>query len=115
MSIGGRRLGDNSFLTHLATGRETLDNGFVREDVFTWTSAGEPVVVQSWLASTAYAIVDEVGGLSAIRALMAVTAGALAVLCWILTQRSGPGGCHGSRFFISGCDYGPNGLCCWVC
>ena len=88
LSIGGRRLGDNSFFTHLATGRETLDNGFVREDVFTWTSAGDPVVVQSWLASVAYAVADDVGGLGAVRALMAATAGALAVLAWILTRRS---------------------------
>ena len=48
--IGARRLDDNSFLTHLATGRLMLEDGIVRTDAFTWTSAGEPLVVQSWLA-----------------------------------------------------------------
>lgn len=83
--IGASRISDNSFLTHLATGREMLESGVVREDVFTWTSFGEDVVVQSWLASLLYAMVDEVGGFLGLRLLTAVLAGLLAVLAWRLT------------------------------
>ena len=88
VGIGAQRLSDNSFLTHLATGREMLESGFVRSDRFTWTSAGEPVVVQSWLASALYGAVDAAAGLWGIRLLMAATAGLLAWLAWRLTERS---------------------------
>ncbi len=86
--IGAQRLADNSFLTHLATGRLMLESGPVHDDVFTWTSNGEPVVVQSWLASLLYAVVEEIGGFYALRVLMVVLAGVLAGLVWMLTQRS---------------------------
>lgn len=86
--IGAQKLGDNSFLTHLATGRRMLDEGVVREDAFTWTSNGESLVVQSWLASLLYGIVDELGGFGGLRLLMAATAGLLGWLVWHLTERS---------------------------
>ncbi|MEM9520905.1 MAG: hypothetical protein AAGA37_16410 [Actinomycetota bacterium] len=88
VGIGAQRLGDNSFLTHLATGRLMLDEGVVREDAFTWTSAGESVTVQSWLASLLYGVVDELAGFDGLRILMSVTAGALALLVWVTTERS---------------------------
>ncbi|MEO0494498.1 MAG: hypothetical protein AAF081_13905 [Actinomycetota bacterium] len=88
IGIGAQRLGDNSFLTHLATGRETLDHGFVRSDVFTWTSAGESLVVQSWLASALYGVVDAVAGFWGLRVLMAATAGLLGGLVWRLSGRA---------------------------
>ena len=88
VGIGAQKLGDNSFLTHLATGRQMLDHGFVREDAFTWTSGGELVVVQSWLASLLYGIVDELGGFHGLRLLMAVSTGALAGLFWLPTDRN---------------------------
>ncbi|MEM8708202.1 MAG: hypothetical protein AAGE98_17195 [Actinomycetota bacterium] len=88
VGIGAQRLGDNSFLTHLATGRETLDGGFVRTDVFTWTSAGESLVVQSWLASVLYGVVDAVAGFWGLRILMAATAGLLGSLVWRLSERA---------------------------
>ena len=86
--IGAQKLGDNSFLTHLATGRRMIDEGVVRDDAFTWTSNGEPLVVQSWLASLLYGIVDELGGFGGLRLLMAATAGVLGWLVWRLTERS---------------------------
>ena len=86
--IGAQKLGDNSFLTHLATGRRMIDEGVVREDAFTWTSNGESLVVQSWLASLLYGIVDELGGFGGLRLLMAATAGVLGWLVWRLTERS---------------------------
>ena len=88
VGIGARRISDNSFLTHLATGREMVESGFVRTDRFTWTSVGEPIVIQSWLASLVYGAVDAVAGLWGIRLLMAATAGLLAYLAWRLTARS---------------------------
>lgn len=88
IGIGAQKLGDNSFLTHLATGRQMLDHGIVREDVFTWTSAGESVVVQSWLASLLYGVVDELAGFHGLRLLMAALAGVLAGLVWLLTSRN---------------------------
>ena len=86
--IGASRVSDNSFLTHLATGRRMVDEGFVRSDAFTWTSAGEPVVVQSWLASGIYGVVDATAGLGGLRLLMAATVAALAFLAWQLSERS---------------------------
>lgn len=88
VGIGAQKLGDNSFLTHLATGRQMLDHGIVREDVFTWTSAGESLVVQSWLASLLYGLVDQLGGFHGLRLLMTVSTGALAGLLWLLTSRN---------------------------
>ena len=88
LGIGASRIGDNSFLTHLATGREMISDGLVREDVFTWTSQGESIVVQSWLASLLYGVVDELAGFQGLRLLTAGLAAVLAVLCWMLTARS---------------------------
>ena len=89
VGIGSQRLADNSFLTHLATGREMLDTGIVRHDVFTWTSGGEPIVVQSWLASLVYAVIDDLAGFQGLRMLMAALAGVVAGLAWLLTERAG--------------------------
>ncbi len=86
--IGAQKIADNSFLTHLATGRRMLNEGIIREDTFTWTSNGEPLVVQSWLASLLYGLVDEIGGFGGLRLLMATTAGVLGWLVWQLTERS---------------------------
>jgi hypothetical protein len=88
LGFGASRISDNSFLTHLATGREMLDSGVVRNDVFTWTSGGESVVVQSWLASFVYAVVDELAGFHGLRILTAVLAAALAAMGWHLTRSS---------------------------
>jgi len=86
--IGATPLSDNSLLTHLATGREMIAEGFVRSDVFTWTSQGREVVVQSWLASLLYGVVEQVGGFGALRLLMAGTAGLLAWLAWSLSDEA---------------------------
>lgn len=88
MGFGATRISDNSFLTHLATGRLMFADGsvgVVREDVLTWTSAGEPIVVQSWLASLVYGLVDELAGFHGLRLLTAALAALLAALAWRLT------------------------------
>ncbi len=84
--IGVRELSDNSFLTHLATGRLMLDDGFVRHDAFTWTAAGEPVVVQSWLASLIYAAVEELSGGAGIRVLTGLVCLLLSAGIWTATR-----------------------------
>jgi hypothetical protein len=84
--VGARALSDNSFLTHLATGRLILASGTVPDaDPYSWTAPGQPWVVQSWLASVLYASLERLTGLEAVRALNgALTAGVVAAL-WVLT------------------------------
>lgn len=77
---------DPSFLTHLTTGGIALDRGFPRSDPYTFTAAGEPWVVQSWLAGISYASLDRLLGLEAIRAVVAVLGGVVAAGTWVLTR-----------------------------
>jgi hypothetical protein len=84
--IGARSLKDNSFLTHLATGRLILDHGPVHADPYSFTAHGAPWVVQSWLASVVYATADRVVGAGAIRLLVAVVCGLLLATLWRLTR-----------------------------
>lgn len=82
-------LSDNSFFTHLATGRLILDEGRVpTADPYSFTAQGDPWTVQSWLASVIYAGVEDVAGLGAIRFVNALLAAAIGVGVWHLTARS---------------------------
>lgn len=87
---GIARIHDNSFLTHLATGRLILDGGGVpRTDPYSFTAGGEPWVVQSWLASVVYAGVEDLtGGLGGVRVLNGLLCAGIAVCVWLLTARS---------------------------
>lgn len=83
------RLHDNSFFTHLATGRLILDERSVPTvDPYSFTAAGEPWVVQSWLASVTYAVVEDLAGFAGLRVLNGVLVAAIAFLLWTLTARS---------------------------
>jgi hypothetical protein len=84
--VGAARLADNSFLTHLATGRHILEQGLPRHDIYSYTAPGERWVVQSWLASVLYASIERVVGLVGIRVLVAVLSGAAAGIMWTLTR-----------------------------
>jgi hypothetical protein len=85
--VGLQPLHDSSFLTHLATGRIILDSGGVPSvDPYTFTAPGEPWVVQSWLVSVLYASAERLGGLDAVRLVVAGLAGAVAGLGWRLTR-----------------------------
>ncbi len=84
--IGLGRLADNSFFTHLATGRLILDGSFPRADPYSFTALGEPWVVQSWLASVVYGVADRLGGGDAIRVLTGVLTALLALAAWRLTR-----------------------------
>jgi hypothetical protein len=85
-SIGLGRLSDNSFFTHLATGRLILDGSFPRSDPYSFTAPGEPWVVQSWLASALYAVVDRLGGGDGLRVLTGLLGALLALAAWRLTR-----------------------------
>jgi hypothetical protein len=86
-TIGLRSLADNSFLTHLATGRLILDTGHVpSSDPYTFTAPGEPWVVQSWLASLLYGVAESLGGLASVRVAIGAIAALLAGLGWTLLR-----------------------------
>lgn len=85
--IGLHPIGDNSFFTHLATGRIILDTRHVpSQDPYTFTVAGHAWVVQSWLASVVYAVVERVGGLRAVMVSSGIETGVLAWMIWRLTR-----------------------------
>jgi hypothetical protein len=79
-------LHDNSFFTHLATGRIILDTHSIpRTDPYSFTAHGHAWTVQSWGASVIFAGIDRAVGLVGIRLLVAACCVALAVLSWRLT------------------------------
>jgi hypothetical protein len=85
--IGLGSLHDNSFMTHLATGRLILDQGSVPSaDPYSFTAFGEAWTVQSWGASVIFAGVEELGGYLGIRVLVGLCAAGVAWLTWRLTN-----------------------------
>ena len=87
LGVGIERLSDNSFFTHLATGRWILDHGIPREDFYSFTAPGTKWVVQSWLADVLYAQLDRSFGAFGIRVLGALTGTAITVLVFRLALR----------------------------
>jgi hypothetical protein len=73
--VAARPLRDNSFLTHLATGRLLLDEGLPASNPFLYTGTGFPV--PSWWWSLALAGAERLGGATAIRLLCATLAAVL--------------------------------------
>lgn len=87
MVIGTAPLSDNSFFTHLATGRLILDRGGVPTvDPYTFTALGEPWTVQSWLPSWLYASTEALGGAIGLRWLVGGISTLLALLAWRLLR-----------------------------
>lgn len=83
LAIGLAPMSDNSFLTHLATGRLILDRGSVPStDPYTFTAHGDAWVVQSWFVSVVMATAERIGGMEAVRALVGVAGATLAYLAW---------------------------------
>ena len=85
--VGIERLSDNSFFTHLATGRWILDHGIPRKDFYSFTAPGSRWVVQSWLAEVLYAQLDRSFGAFGIRVLGALTGAAITALVFRLALR----------------------------
>lgn len=85
--ISSYPLTDNSFLTHLATGRLILDRGSVpTTDPYTFTAAGTDWTVQSWLMSLLYASAERSGGVVGLRILVLVLFLAAAALLWSVSR-----------------------------
>jgi hypothetical protein len=85
--FGIEPLYDNSFFTHLATGRLILADGAIPSaDPYSFTAFGTPWTVQSWGASVIYAGTEELVGLVGIRVLVGVICAVLALLVWRLTE-----------------------------
>jgi hypothetical protein len=105
--IGLARLSDNSLFTHLATGRLILEDGFPRSDPYSFTAAGEPWVVQSWLVSILYAQVERWSGAGAIQLVAAGMSALVAGLVWLL---SAPARALVGRIAICGLVLGVGGV-----
>jgi hypothetical protein len=88
--VGLGPLNDNSFFTHLATGRLMWDTHHIpHTDPYSFTAAGKPWVVQSWLASFLYGGADNWWGPAGLLVLIAITAAIVGLLVWTLTRPSG--------------------------
>lgn len=86
LRIGIASLHDNSFFTHLATGRLILDGGIPTSDPYSWSAPGADWTVQSWGASVIFAAIEQAVGLVGIRVLIAACCVALTQLVWRLTS-----------------------------
>jgi hypothetical protein len=84
--LGAAPLSDNSLFTHIATGRLLWGGEFPRVDVYSFTASGEPWVIQSWLVSLGYGVLDAGVGPGAIRVAAALLTAALVALIWVLTR-----------------------------
>lgn len=92
-------MGDNSALTHLATGRLILEDWAIpRHDPYSFTATEAPWTVYSWLASTGMALVERAGGGDGIQLARAAITCALAGLVWVLTR---PAGALGGRIITT--------------
>jgi hypothetical protein len=84
--IGLGPLSDNSFLTHLATGRRLLSGGLVHRDPYTFTAGGQGWTVQSWLASLWYALAEDWFGMRGIQIFTALLSAGIGAALWRLTR-----------------------------
>jgi hypothetical protein len=85
--IGLGPLNDNSFLTHLATGRLMWATHHIpHSDPYTFTAPGKGWVVQSWFASFLYGAADRWWGPGGLVVLIGLTATVVGLLVWKLTQ-----------------------------
>ncbi len=86
--VASRPLADNSFFTHLATGRLLVDGQFPRSNPFLWTGTSFPM--PSWWWSGVLGLLDATVGATGIRLLAGALAFVLGLLLVRLTARSGP-------------------------
>jgi len=87
--VGSRVISDNSFLTHLATGRLIfLDGRVPTSDPYSYLAADESWTVQSWLPSVLYHLINESIGGWGIRSLHGLIAATLMFHLWKLLARA---------------------------
>ncbi len=83
------KIGDYDIWYHLRAGELILTSGIPRTDPFSFTAAGQPASVQSWLAGVAYALAHRAGGVPGVQLLNAVlVAGAFALVLATVRLRS---------------------------
>jgi hypothetical protein len=95
--VASRPLSDNSFLTHLATGRLILERGVPSENPFLFTGTSFPV--PSWWWSILLGVADALGGGIAIRILTATVAFGVGATLVRLTRPLDPD--QGSRLLAA--------------
>ncbi|MDQ4133833.1 MAG: hypothetical protein M3179_11670 [Actinomycetota bacterium] len=89
--LGATPIGDNSMLTHLRTGIDMVEgSGIPRVDPYSWTAAGDPWVVQSWLPEGTYGLAHKLGGFHLVVLQQAVLLGLLAWLMARLARAGSP-------------------------
>jgi hypothetical protein len=81
---GAGPIADNSMLTHLRTGIDMVGGeGIPRVDPYSWTAAGDPWVVQSWLPEWTYGMAHKLGGYHLVVLEQALLLGLLA---WLMAR-----------------------------
>ena len=83
-------VGDSDLFWHLAQGRQTLTEGLVRVDTFSWTVRGSPVLVDQWLGQVVwYGAYATLGwhGIILLRALIVAGIATLVVAAALGAQR----------------------------
>src|SRR2546429_271914 len=94
-------VGDSDLFWHLAQGRQTLSEGLVRVDTFSWTVRGLPILIDQWLGQVvwygAYATLGW-SGIILLRALIVAAIATLIVAAALDAQRRPSGRCsrHGA-------------------
>ncbi len=84
--LGVRPIGDNSMLTHLRTGIDMVGSGSIpRTDPYSFTAAGRPWVVQSWLPEWTYGWAYRLGG-DDYRLVVLEQAVLTAALAWLVLR-----------------------------
>lgn len=92
LRLGLQPIGDNSAFWHVRTGIDIVaGRGVPSTDPYSWTAAGAPWVVQSWLAEVVYGLAEALVGLRGVVVvnglLLAVVAGSIALLARAGTPR----------------------------
>lgn len=89
--LGARPITDNSAFVHLRTGIDMVGGlGIPRHDPYSFTAAGEPWTVQSWLASWTYGVAHRLGGFEAVLLEQAILMALLAGLAVALVRTGRP-------------------------
>jgi hypothetical protein len=84
--LGARPISDNSMLTHLRTGIDIARSGSIpRTDPYSFTAAGRPWVVQSWLPEWTYGWAYRLGG-NDHHLVVLQQAVLMAVLAWLVLR-----------------------------
>src|SRR3989442_7115380 len=83
---------DSDLFWHLAIGRDVAAHGIARLEMYSWTVAGRPVLVDQWLGEIVLSVAYAIGSWRGIITLRAILVGAIAALrVWtVLVERPRP-------------------------